>query len=513
MQSEQTQLTSLAAKNYSISTILGYLALIAAHCLLLLVASLGAPLISAIILAALWAILIASKLLIKPARIIYIFIFLLPIYQWTLVLLLQFSQSTTLLAIVQPWKEILVFGALFLIIGYHILIVQRIKIRLHLMDVLMLAYLGLNLLYLIAPFETTFITRLYGFRSLTLMIFIYFLGRLVPLSLIRQRQVLKSLIILAIATGIFTLLERFIFPIDWPVLIGFPQFLSRSVAEDTNVYYGPMNLPWTFWTSTNLRRSSSFFANPLDLAASIHILGVTSFIVLLCTKRRTKFHMMAKIAFGMSLIALLFSISRASIVAFAIECLLIAFFLRRHKILLMMTLLCIIAIVGALLSPVGGYIIETVTLQNPSVIGHLHEWESGYIAIFEKPWGLGPGTSGSTGARSGFQVGGESAYIITGVQLGVLGILAYTVIQLVAIRSALRLFKLSIGVTQMLALIAAVSRIGLLLIGLTANHEIYLFTTFLSWWLMGWVIQSTPRTEQIPIQRTLTTSGQQILQS
>jgi hypothetical protein len=80
--------------------------------------------------------------------------------------------------------------------------------------------------------------------------------------------------------------------------------------------------------------------------------------------------------------------------------------------------------------------------------------------------------------------------VVLGVELGIVGLLLYVSIQIVSIWTALRLFRHEAGVTQMLLLIAAVSRIGLAIAGLTAHIEIYFFQAFVSWWLIGFASQT-----------------------
>jgi hypothetical protein len=97
--------------------------------------------------------------------------------------------------------------------------------------------------------------------------------------------------------------------------------------------------------------------------------------------------------------------------------------------------------------------------------------------------------SGLVGARLGTQVGGENQYITVGVQLGVLGLLLYLAAQVMAIGTALWVFRRSTGVTRVLALVAGVSRLGIALVAFTADLESNVFSAFVSWWLVGWVCQ------------------------
>lgn len=436
---------------------------------------------------------IAGFILVRPARVFFAFLFLLPAYQLTLVVLYYFSRSSFLVSVVQPWKEILLVLGISLVMAHQAGRLHRIRMRP--MDALMLCYFGLNVIYLIWPWDTPFVTRLYGFRSLAILVMVYFLGRIIPLSDRRQKQVLVAFLLLAIVSGVAAVIDALILPENWPAQIGLLNYLNRfSFGESGAQYTAPYGLPWTFWTSTGQRRASGFFANPLDLAASIHLTGVASLVIALRAKPRTKMRMLASLGFLCAFIALLLSISRMSIAVFVLECLLATWLLHRFSITFSMVVLFAIGFVAILFTPIGEFIVETVTLRNASLLGHLREWQAGFIAMMQAPLGMGPGVSGIVGARFGTQVGGENQYIIIGVQLGILGLLLYILLQYFAVRDAILLYNRSEGWTRSLALIVGVSRVGLALIAITANTELYLFSAYISWWLVGWM-------HQVPLRR------------
>lgn len=435
-----------------------------------------------------WLLLAVGFILFQPTRVLLVFLWLLPFYQLSLVLLYNFTGSNLIISAVQPWKEALAFLTLGLAAGHYALFVKRI--RLHRMDVAMLVFLGLSLVYTLLPWGTSLIVRLYGFRSLTSLVVIYFAGRSLPLSPRRQTQIIYSLLLLGLLTGIAVLIDRFVLPVDWPARIGLGNYLSRVAnLEQGASVVGPWGLPWTYWTASMERRSSAFFANPLDLAASIHLTGVTALAVACASRLRTWRGLFAWTVFAFTVLALLLSISRMSIAVFALECLLITILMRRQRLTLLFVVAGCLGFAGLMMTSFRDFVIETVTLQNPSVMGHIADWEEGFRALLTSPWGLGPGTSGLVGARLGTQVGGESQYVTVGVQLGVFGLLLYVTLQVLAISTALRVFRRTQGVTRVLALITGVSRLGIALVAFTADLETYLFSAFVSWWLVGWVCQ------------------------
>ena len=435
-----------------------------------------------------WVLLAGGAILFQPSRVLLVFLWLLPVYQLSLVLLYNFTGSNLLVAAVQPWKEALALGALLLAAVYTLLFVRRLRIQR--LDVLMLLYLGLNLLYLLLPWGNPFVARLYGFRALTFLVIIYFAGRSVPLAPRRQAQIVYSLLLLGLLTGLAALIDRFLLPIDWPARIGLGNYLSRvaNLAQDVSAV-GPLGLPWTYWTAGMERRSSAFFANPLDLAASVHLTGVAALVVAATTRLGTWRGLLARVVFVLAGLALVLSISRMSMAIFALECLLVTILLRKQRLTLLFIAAGCFGFAGLMLTDFRAFIWETLTFRNPSAVGHLLEWQEGLFAMLRAPLGLGPGTSGLVGARLGTQVGGENQYVTIGVQLGVLGLLLYLALQVTAVGAALHVFRRTTGVTRVLALVAGVSRVGIALVAFTADLETYVFSAFVSWWLIGWVGQ------------------------
>lgn len=436
--------------------------------------------------------LIGGYFLLKPARVLLIFLALLPVYQLTMVLILHFSGSQELVKALQPWKEALALFMLILVSGFYLWSGRWFKWNG--LDWLVFLYLVLNIIYVIGPWQPSLIARLYGIRANAFLCILYFLGRSIPLSPQRQKQLLSGFLILGLLTGIFAMVDLFLLPKDWPNRIGLSNYLianfsSSDPSTQDPIGFGPMGLPWTYWTSTGQRRASAFFANPLDLAAAIHFTGSAALIIALQARPRTKRRWLASGIFFLLTFGLLLSVSRASTLAFALECVLITLILRKRSLTVLIIVLCLLGLVAIFIfsSGLATFVWQTITFENPSSKGHLQEWSEGLNALLLNPLGYGPGSSGMVGSRFGQKIGGENQYVIFGVELGVPGLLLYVLMQMIGIWIALWVFKHSSGNTQTLALIIAISRIGLAIVGLTAHIEIYIFQMFISWWLLGFI--------------------------
>ncbi len=432
----------------------------------------------------------------KLAYILLFFLILLPPYQLSMALLFKYSQSVPLIEMVRPWKESIALLGLTLITLSFLL---KLKIKqFHFFDKCILVFFFLNLLYLFVPWGQSFEARLYGLRANAFFVIIYFLGRYVPLSTKRQRQVLILIVGIGVSACLVAIFEIIALPNNWPVKVGVMDYLHEFYGVSPIGHYG---LTWSFETATGLRRRSAFFANPLELASSTLLTGPAALYLVFYYRRKTWGHLLASIAFGMIVLSLLLTVSRASLMAFIIQLLVIVYWLKRPNFGMVMIATIFIGIIGIFI--VGGskiitFVSDTITFENPSSQGHLREWITGGEAILENPQGLGLGSSGHTGARFGMKVGGENQYVITGVDLGIFGLMLYIFILFLAIRYPFKAFHQTTGVTKALTFVTAVSQLGLLIPSFTSNIQIYIFITYITWWLVGFSIQILMKQSAMP---------------
>ena len=427
----------------------------------------------------------------QPGTLIIVYLVALPVYTLTMAFLYQMTGSVALIRLLQPWKEVVAMLVLLLVL-LQTLVRYRLP-RPHLLDILVLVFFGLNLLYLVLPLGYSLSVRVYGFRANTFWVIIYWLGRLVPLSHSKQKWVLGLLVMIGVLAGLVTLIEIVSLPANWPVHIGLMEYLQDFFGTSPRGHYG---LTWTFETATGLRRRSAFWANPLELASSTLITGMATLFILIRYQPRTWGRFWATVAFGLIVLSLLLSISRASLMAFTIQMFVTLFWLRKQKMTIFYLLIPLAGIVflfSVANQQITSFIGDTVTFQNASSQGHLDSWVEGVEAIRQHPWGLGLGSSGHIGSRFGNQVGGENQFVILGVDIGLVGLGLYLLILLSAIWFSLRAFYRTQGVTQGLTFVAAAAKLGLLIPAFTSHIEVYVFAMFVTWWLVGFSVQQLVR--------------------
>ena len=134
-------------------------------------------------------------------------------------------------------------------------------------------------------------------------------------------------------------------------------------------------------------------------------------------------------------------------------------------------------------------IIDTLKFENTSSLGHLIEWIEGILSILENPFGIGLAMSGNAGGvDQSLKVGGENQFLIIGVQMGILALVVYSLILFFVIIRSMKSYNSSINLNEKhISFTVACTKFGLLLPLLTANAELYLFVSLVSWLLAGYV--------------------------
>jgi hypothetical protein len=445
----------------------------------------------------------------NPGSLLLVYVCALPFYTLSMAILFLLTGSVQLVNIVQPWKELLALLVIFLV-ALKVFLSSRIS-RLHFLDFLVLTYFGLNFLYLLVPHGTEFTVRLFGFRANTFWVVIYWLGRLVPISKKLQKWILASLVGVGFLAGIMTVVEVFFLPPDWPVRLGMMDYLREFFNVVSRGNYG---LTWTFETATGIRRRSAFFANPLELASSTLVTGAAAFYLINYFKPRTRGKLLALISYGMITLSLLLSVSRASMVAFFVQLLIMSVWFRKRILTFFIGGVGILGIIIVLFfagDSITEFVVDTITFENPSSRHHLEQWILGAEAIIDNPLGLGLGSSGRIGDRFGSQTGGENQFVVVGVDLGVMGLLLYIAILLSVIKYAFQTLNKTRGVTKALVFVAAMAKFGLLIPTFTSHIEVYVFAMFTTWWLVGFSVQQLMRSSPVQSPAAFRKSSQETL--
>jgi O-antigen ligase/polysaccharide polymerase Wzy-like membrane protein len=375
----------------------------------------------------------------------------------------------TALTVVAAWKDLLLLVALVLVWragGW--------RRPLLLADWLALLFGAFVVLYGLLPQSlldggATHRGVLYAARHDLLPVGAYFLGRGLALSAHERGALCRTVLWTAAGVALYGLLDVYLVPLSWWRHSGAEGWFKDQLGLQ---YRGLSGLPENFVYNAGgdnvFRRLTSTFLSPL---ATAYLLVVALFFIPI---RRRSGAALALLIFA----ALLWTHTRAAVIALAFGLLVLAVVRRRAlpALLAVAVLLIGFAFVKgythfaprthftateldyqhqhAAAHGVGSN--DATSQSDASISEHASSLRAGAHTVLHHPWGFGLGNAGVTAARTHVKVeAGESTYTELGVELGILGALAFVAWSLVLLRDALR------GVPWIGAALAAVLLLGL----------------------------------------------------
>ncbi|MFT6827352.1 MAG: hypothetical protein ACJAZV_000634 [Roseivirga sp.] len=411
----------------------------------------------------------------------------LPVYIVFLSFIYDNTDSLILIKFIQYSKEVvLIYGLALWFFGQNKSPIHKAW-HLSLLDWLFILFGTLSFIYMLLPLgEATFLAKVTYFKNIFLMCLVYLMGRQVKVSAFEWKCIFKIVYVITALAFVVVISEK-LFGTHFHSLIGYAKYnLAIHDIEPT----GNFGLKWTFEAQGGQPRYGSFFSNPLEFAASMLIVFSLAIIHLLSMQFNANRIMYIAIIF-FTVVCVLLAYSRATMVTFAITLTFMAFLLKYYKLLMGVALavLSIVIYVWFFSPDETRYFVEdTISFQNSSSITHAIEWLEGVDSLVENPMGIGLAMSGNAGGvEDDLKVGGENQFLIYGVQLGIIGMLIYLLMLAVGIAESWKAFRLARNrEEQVVPFVAASVKFGLLLPLFTANAEIYLYVSLVSWWLVGY---------------------------
>lgn len=386
----------------------------------------------------------------------------------------------------QFFKELLILTVL----GIGILSLRQ-RPRFHLIDYMLMAFLGYTMLYALLPLgEQSFVNRLIALKSTSFFVIVYFAGRFFDPKKIYINKYLNYIVLLSIAAGVVICAE---------VLLNQHLQTITGLAEYSYYFFnfepsGNYGLTWTFESEGGFKRFASFFANPLENAAAS--LLALSAIGALYTRDDNRFtpNLAGMIALGATFACITFAISRAPLASYFLVIYIYALLTRKRLITntihlgIAAVVIYIIYILSSFEDKATGIVevlINTINFSNPSSIGHVVEWIQGIEAMISNPLGLGLGTSGRVAGSLGENTGGENQFIIIGVQAGILALLCYLFIYIGFIRSTLKWLPVLRGKERKVCLFVLLLKIAIFIPLLTSEVESSSYISYMNWFFSG----------------------------
>jgi hypothetical protein len=418
---------------------------------------------------------------------IYFLLLFLPFYISILSVVYLATGSSLLVNSFQFVKEIVVLSAVFSFDVYKKNLFEY-PFRLHRVDYLFAAFLGLAFLYLLLPLgEASPLNKALYFKNMLIPGLVYFLGRNTIFEDKEIKFLFKGIFFIAIAAFAVNLFEKAI-DTHLQSLTGYALFNEEiNEIEPT----GNFGLTWTFETQAVTKRLASFFSDPLELASSV-LLGFSAGLIWFLTSKREHW-VLPTLVMLCSMGSLFFAASRAAFLAFFVMIFFVAIIFKLYKLILSGFILVLLFVVYVLFFASEDFyyfVVDTLTFENTSSMGHLVEWLLALDSMIANPLGIGLAMSGNVGSvEDELRVGGENQFLIYGVQLGWLGMTLYILMLAYGIQTALKVFNESDELmTARVAFVAASVKFGLLLPLFTANAEVYTYVSWVTWWMIGYSV-------------------------
>ena len=273
---------------------------------------------------------------------------------------------------------------------------------------------------------------------------------------------------------------------------------------DYNFYFfntdasGNYGLLWTFETESTAKRFGSIFSNPLEFASAI-VLCLAIILALISSKNNTdittaiqsKASTLEILGLIASFICIVLALSRAAFISYFLVIYIYGWIVSNKKIVHFFHIgaaIIVLYVFYILEGDLYDFILNTITFQNESSLGHVLEWLDGINAMASQPWGLGLGESGRVSMTNKNNTGGENQFIIIGVQVGVLAMALYIYIYFKLIKTGLQQLKITAGKEWKIMLAIVLIKIGMFIPMFTSYIDSYIYLSYFSWFLSGYMI-------------------------
>jgi hypothetical protein len=386
----------------------------------------------------------------RPVVALYLFIVGLAVHNGAMAALYAAGVRGSALTAITAWKEILLAVALARV-GRDALRERRLPFRFGVADGLALAFAVVCLVYAVVPQSA--LGGLAGRKAVVLAlrhdlvpVAAYFLGRSLRLGRADLRRLAWTLLGTAGLVATFGLLDVYLIPIGWWRTNGVVDYFHKHLGY---VYHGTgenprvAGLPENFVFNVGgdkpfLRRLVSTFLSPLASSYLFVVALVGAAAVM--RKRRT----VAIVLLAVAAAGLLWTFSRASLLAVAVGLAVLAAVQRRPKLVAAAAVVVVVAVGWAHLfpriAPTGNWTKADLVYQHAVAAAHpgasnsatsasesslSEHWRSlkdGIHTVIHHPQGFGLGNVGQTASRTGTPLkAGESNYTELGAEVGVLG--------------------------------------------------------------------------------------------
>ena len=401
--------------------------------------------------------------------------------------------------LLQSFKELAVLGAC-------LLVATQIKEKpvLHVIDKLIIGFFVYTLLYVIVPIGSyTIIAKLMALKNLSFFCLLYFVGRFCDKDQVNINK-LFSFIVIVMLVATFVVFGERVLNQHLHSFTGFSDYNFYFFNTEASGNYG---LLWTFETESSAKRFGSIFSNPLEFASAV-VLSLGILLALISSKNnsnqntlvQTNPSSLEKIGLIASFICIVLALSRAAFISYFLVIYIYGWIIGNKKIIHFFHIaaaIVVLYVIYILEGDLYDFIMNTITFQNESSLGHVLEWLDGINAMALQPWGLGLGESGRVSMTNQNNTGGENQFIIIGVQVGVLAMALYIYIYFKLIKTGLQQLKVTAGKEWKIMLAIVLIKVGMFIPMFTAYIDSYIYFSYFSWFLSGLMINHIQNRQEV----------------
>ena len=416
---------------------------------------------------------------------LYIILFL-PTYSFFQILIYDLSQNIFFVNLIKYSKDLSILFIFFIYLFGRKTSVFKINWKITRLDLLFISFSALIFFFMASPIgEANLLEKIIYGKNLLLISLVYFLGRNINYSFLDLNFINKTLVILTSLSSLIALIE-FSFNTHLHSTINYSSFYLDLYDINPTGNYG---LSWTFERPGPIKRFGSFFADPLEFSSFL-LIGLSIVLFKIYTSKISINRIYYFIFFLLILTGIYLSYSRSVIISVFLMFFISLILIKKYRLLLSLISIFLLISVGTYYyssEETKYFILDTITFQNSSSLGHLVKWIQGILSITENPLGSGLGTSGnSLSVDDQISIGGENQFIIIGVQMGLLGVINYIGLIYYSIRNSYKLFNLEKDFQlKYLPFIVCCLKFALIFPLMTSNAEIYTFLSLFGWFIVG----------------------------
>ena len=416
---------------------------------------------------------------------LYIILFL-PTYSFFQILIYDLSQNIFFVNLIKYSKDLSILFIFFIYLFGKKTSVFKINWKITKLDLLFISFSALIFFFMISPVgEANLLEKIIYGKNLLLISLVYFLGRNINYSFLDLNFINKTLVILTSLSCLIALIE-FSFNTHLHSTINYSSFYLDLYNINPTGNYG---LSWTFERPGPIKRFGSFFADPLEFSSFL-LIGLSIVLFKINSSKISINRICYFIFFVFIITGIYLSYSRSVIISVFLMFFINLILIKKYRLLLSLISISFLIGVGTYYyssEETKYFILDTITFQNSSSLGHLVKWIQGILSITENPLGSGLGSSGnSLSVDDQISIGGENQFIIIGVQMGLLGLINYIGLIFYSIRNSYKLFNLEKDFQlKYLPFIVCCLKFALIFPLMTSNAEIYTFLSLFGWFIVG----------------------------